>query len=187
MKNKHETINKIIKETGSKTYLEIGYGNGFNFYEIECEDKYGCDPGFKDISGNANIFSGTSDEFFAQNDKEFDVIFIDGLHHADQVRKDIINAMKCNPKVIILHDTLPPTEAHQTVPRKQKQWCGDVWRSAVGFHKEYPDVEFVTYEIDYGLTCIYPEGKKVRKHFEDTEISWEYFKKNAVELLNIVG
>lgn len=180
MEDKAVIINRLIKEVEGKSYLELGYGNGHNFNKIECENKTSVD-----INGKAD-FKGTTDEFFEQNEKDFDVVFIDSDHTAEQVRKDISNALKCSPKVVILHDTLPPDEAHQIVPRQQKQWCGDVWRAVVGFHKEYPDVKFETYKSDYGLTCIYPEGKKVRKHFEDTETSWEYFKKNAKKFLNIV-
>ena len=35
----------------------------------------------------------TSDEFFAQNEGSFDVVFIDGLHEYAQVRADAINAL----------------------------------------------------------------------------------------------
>ena len=47
-------------------------------------------------------------------DITFDVIFIDGLHLADQVEKDIDNALKFIKEdgFIILHDVNPPTEWH---------------------------------------------------------------------------
>src|SRR5690606_20367446 len=135
-----------------------------------------------------NLFEIDSDTFFKGTDSNlsFDVVFVDGLHHAEQVRQDIINALKCNAKAIILHDTIPPTQAHQIVPRKQTSWTGDVWRAAVGFKQSYPDVRLETYRSDYGLTVIYPEGKKVRKHFENMEITYDEFNENKVELLNII-
>src|SRR5699024_11032516 len=132
--DKSVIINRIIADTESTSYLELGYGNGHNFNKIECENKTSVD-----INGKAD-FKGTTDEFFEQNEKDFDVVFIDSDHTAEQVRKDISNALKCSPKVVILHDTLPPDEAHQIVPRQQKQWCGDVWRAVVGFIESYPDV-----------------------------------------------
>lgn len=185
--DKSEIINRIIKETGSHTFLEIGYGNGHNFDKIDAEYKTGIDPELKaKILAKKKLIQSDSDKFFSDNEKDFDTIFIDGLHHADQVRKDIINALKCSPKVIILHDTIPPTQAHQIVPRKQTSWTGDVWRAAVGFKQSYPDVRLETYRSDYGLTVIYPEGKKVRKHFENMEMDYEEFKANEVELLNII-
>lgn len=47
----------------------------------------------------------TSDEFFAQNDKKFDFIYIDGNHQADIVLRDGINSIKClNPGGFLAFD-----------------------------------------------------------------------------------
>lgn len=184
MKAKHEIINKIIKDNNYENYLEIGFGTGHNFNKIDCLKKDAVDPN----TTSKQAIKMTSDELFAQNEKLYSCVFVDGLHHADQVRKDIINAMKCLREngCIILHDTIPHTEAMQEVPRKQTQWTGDCWRAAVGFIQSYPDVKVETYRSDYGLTVIYPEGKKVRKHFENMEMTYKDFKDNEVDLLKII-
>lgn len=184
MKNKEDIINEIVSNYEDPKYVEIGFGNGYNFDKINVHYKLGVDPKYS--GDRKDVFKGTSDEFFKQNDNDIDVLFLDGFHTAEQVRKDIINALKCNPKVIILHNTIPKTKAMQLVPQKQKVWTGDVWKAAVGFIENYPDVIVETYRSDWGLTCLYPEGKKVRKHFEDKEMTYEDFKSNEVELLNIV-
>lgn len=181
---KDEIINRIIAETEAKSYLEIGYGNGTNYDLIYCENKVAVDP--NTTASGKDIFKLKSDTFFDSQESEYDVIFIDGLHHADQVRKDIINAMKCNAKAIIIHDTIPHSKEMQEAPRNTKVWTGDCWRAVVGFIESYPDVGVVTYRSDFGLTVIYPEGKKVRKHFENESYTYEGFKKNEVELLNII-
>ena len=64
----------------------------------------------------------TSDDFFSklrQNEIlsdtiKFDVIFIDGLHLAEQVDRDIINALDIIKEdgFVVLHDCNPPTEWH---------------------------------------------------------------------------
>lgn len=180
--DKSVIINKIIESVKGESYLEIGYGNGHNFKQIKAKDKIGIDPNTKDKL----VLKLESDDFFKDNNVCYDVVFIDGLHHAEQVRKDIINAMKCNAKAIILHDTIPPSENHQIVPRKQTSWTGDVWRAVVGFKQSYPDVKIETYRADYGLTVIYPEGKKVKKHFENKDMSYSEFKADEIELLNII-
>lgn len=182
MKPKEEILNEIIEREGYKSYLEIGYGSGYNFERIKCKNKTSVD-----VKGKAT-FKGTSDDFFKQNEDKFDVVFIDGDHTADQVRKDIINAMRFLEEdgVIAIHDTIPHNEAMQKVPREQKEWTGDVYKAVAGFHKEYPDVKLETYLCDYGLTVIYPQGKKYRKHFEDKDLTFVEFDKNKTELLNIV-
>lgn len=176
--DKSHYINEKIREIWGKSYLEIGYGTGFNFDKIECEFKQGIDP----------VVNTDSDFFFKENEEIFDCIFIDGDHTAEQVRKDIINSMKCLSKdgVIILHDTIPHTKEMQEVPRIQREWTGTVWRAVVGFKKSYPDIRFETIRADYGLTFIYPNGRKAKKHFEKIEMLYEDFKENEVELLNII-
>lgn len=179
---KHEIINKVIKEVEAVTYLEIGIGDKSNFNKIECENKLGVDP---NVAGE-NIVSENSDAFFDKNDADFCVVFIDGNHESGQVRKDIINALKCNAKAIVIHDVIPHSKAMQEVPRIQKEWTGDVWRAVVGFIEKHPDVKVETYRADYGLTVIYPDGIKTRKYFENLKMTYEEFKDNEVELLNIV-
>lgn len=179
---KAEIINRIIKEVDAKTFLEIGYGQGENFDKIKAKTKVSVD-----VNGKADFNDGDLD-FFKQNEDTFDCIFIDSEHKSEHVRKVITEAMKCLSEdgCIILHDTIPHSKAMAAVPRKQKEWTGDVWKAAVGFHKKYPDVKFETYRADYGLTVIYPEGKKVKAHFEKIDLSYEDFKKDEVSLLNIV-
>lgn len=178
--DKSAIINTIIKEVVATSYLEVGYGNGHNFNLIECDDKRSLD-----VNGKAD-FNVSSDDFFKEETRDIDVIFIDGLHHSDQVRKDIINSLKRNAKAIILHDTIPHSKAMQEVPRNTKEWTGDVWRAVVGFKQSYPDVKIETYRSDYGLSVIYPEGKKVKKHFENKEMTFGEFKADEVNLLNII-
>ena len=51
----------------------------------------------------------TSNDFFKNNNKQYDVIFIDGDHCAQQVRQDIFNALNAlSPQgIILLHDVFP--------------------------------------------------------------------------------
>lgn len=45
--------------------------------------------------GKVNTYMMTSDEFFADNKKMYDFIYIDGDHHAEQVLRDGANAWLC--------------------------------------------------------------------------------------------
>lgn len=182
MKNKEDIINEIISKNGYNDYLELGSQNGFNLSKINCKNKTSVD-----IEHDAD-FKGSTNDFFKQNDKTFDCIMIDADHEASQVRLDISNSLKALTEngCIILHDTIPHSKAMQEVPRNTKEWTGDVWRAVVGFKQSYPDVKIETYRSDYGLSVIYPEGKKVKKHFENKEMTFGEFKADEVNLLNII-
>ena len=84
-----EIIKKIISYKKYKTYLEIGCDLDENFLKIDLKDKIGVDP----KSGGTHRM--TSDEFFSNNRKMFDVVYIDGYHFGPQVYKDCENAWKC--------------------------------------------------------------------------------------------
>src|SRR5690606_27460848 len=103
-------------------YLEIGVRNPqANFDKIRASEKYGVDPGIE-FEDNPVNFKMTSDAFFAQlsageclsPEIRFDVIFIDGLHTADQVERDIRNSLRylADTGFVVAHDCNPPTEYH---------------------------------------------------------------------------
>lgn len=124
-KKRSEIVQKIINIKGYKSYLEIGTFKDDLFKNIICEVKIGVDP----VSGG-NVRK-TSDEFFLTNKQKFDFIFIDGLHHYDQVKKDILNSLKFLNKsgTIIMHDCMPRNYYYQAVPRSQINWNGDTWKA----------------------------------------------------------
>jgi hypothetical protein len=75
-------ITYVTQRFQFSSYLEIGCDHNQTFGEIESLfDRAACVDPFK--GGTIRM---TSDEFFAQNTETFDVIFIDGLHQAPQVR-----------------------------------------------------------------------------------------------------
>ena len=87
--NRTDLINFIVNKINVTKYLEIGIEDGLNFKQIICEYKIGIDP---NIHSKATHFM-TSNDFFVSNKEKFDVIFIDGLHHCDQVYLDIKNSL----------------------------------------------------------------------------------------------
>ena len=94
----------------------------------------------------------TSDEFFKNNKKLFDVIFIDGLYEYVQVRKDAANALKIlkSNGYIVFHDFLPGDWKMQHVPRMQSNWNGDVWKAAVELNHA-KGLELQVVKIDQGM------------------------------------
>ena len=67
-----DLIDYLIKKNKYSEYLEIGCDQDQLFSKINIENKTGVDPS---SGGNTRK---TSDEFFFENKKKFDIIFIDG-------------------------------------------------------------------------------------------------------------
>lgn len=163
MNSRTDVINDVVAKVGAVYYLEIGYQQGVNFSGVRCESKTAVDPD-PDITPRPgdDLWVGTSDEFFANNRRtRWDVIFIDGLHHADQVGRDMTNAMGCLSEggAIVLHDLNPATREQQEIPCRTAIWNGDCWRAWHGFVTTHPDVRTEFYRFDHGVGVIYPEGQ----------------------------
>jgi hypothetical protein len=176
-------INYLIGLYGYTSYLEIGVDCGSNFERVHCAYKVGVDPSNKYEKITFNI---TSDEFFAQNEENFDIIFIDGLHVSDQVVKDIQNSLNVlNPKgTIIMHDCLPNSEAAQSRERLGDHWNGDVWKAFAHYRKN-PDLTMFTINTDQGLGFI-KKGKQDVFDIPDN-LEYSYFVQNAKEMMRIVS
>ena len=122
-----DIINKIIKKNNYTNYLEIGCFKNENFDKIIVKNKIGVDP------NSGGTLRMTSDQFFATNNNKYDLIFIDGLHVYEQVKKDIKNSLQClnDSGIILIHDCLPRKLWYQTPKRMSFTWNGDVWKALV--------------------------------------------------------
>jgi len=127
-------INGIIKNYNlqNPAYLEIGVWQGETFKHINTHQKDGIDPGQYCDCALVN-YKMTSDEFFTKIPKKYDIIFIDGLHTAYQVSKDIYNSIQNlnSGGWIILDDVFPhhKSEQERLDLRKSGAQTGDVWKA----------------------------------------------------------
>jgi hypothetical protein len=135
---RYDLINYLIKKFNYKTYLEIGVDGGDCFSNVTCDHKTSVDPAEGAYSHARPTYKTTSDVFFTYNTNKFDIIYIDGLHHSEQVDKDIENSIRCLSEngVVVLHDSNPETELCQRVPRESDYWLGDVWKSVVKYRSK---------------------------------------------------
>ena len=180
-----EIINKIIKKNSYERYLEIGCFKDENFNKINITYKVGVDP----VSGGT--VRKTSDEYFKNNKEYFDIIFIDGLHYFDQVKKDIENSLDfLNTKgIIIVHDCLPSKIRDQMIPRAHEKWNGDVWKAIVEFRtKDHLDV--YTCFADEGLGVILKRNNKNKlnldlKNFK--KLKFKDYYHNYSKFMNIIS
>lgn len=136
-------VNSILQVT-DLSYLELGLKTGGNFKKICCSNKTSVDvePKYK-----ANYIM-TTDKFFENNKKSYDIIFIDADHHYEQVLKDFNNAVAVCNKFVILHDLVPSKKEYVAQHK-----CGDayklLWYLAVN-----TDYTILTLNCDQGLTFV---------------------------------
>ncbi|MEO1200552.1 MAG: class I SAM-dependent methyltransferase [Pseudomonadota bacterium] len=159
-----DVVAHAISATNATRYLEIGCNEDTLFSSVSCALKVGVDP----VRGGTHRM--TSDAFFATNTETFDVVFIDGLHIYDQVRRDIDNALGVLAPggVIGLHDCLPLTWKHQAVPRQSHAWNGDVWKAVMEF-KARDDVDLRVIAIDQGVGVVCKRANTDRQSFDITD------------------
>ena len=184
MQTHTDLINFLIKKYSYHAYLEIGVDDKHqNFDKIRAEEKIGVDPNPSTLAD----FIMTSDDFFTQNKKNFDIIFIDGLHHADTAYRDIINSLKfLNPKgIIVCHDMNPLNELSQKVPRETEKWNGDVWKAWVRLRSERSDLEMYVIDMDHGCGIIKAGTQKIIRL--DHELTYDFFDNRRNELLNLIS
>jgi hypothetical protein len=184
-------INKLIRKYNFKTYLEIGIDNGNNFNRINCLYKDSVDPAEKNYNHANPKYKVTSDVFFKSVANEYfkyDIIFIDGLHHYEQVNRDIENSLKHLNEggFIVLHDCNPKKEIHQKVPRESKLWNGDVWKSVVHFRSTNNEYGCLTIDSDQGLGIISKKIKPYKIKFEH-QLNYQSLEKNRNELLGLIN
>jgi hypothetical protein len=139
-------INQIISKykLNNPDYLEIGVQHGVTFNLVNSINKDGVDPC---IYGAYNFinYKMCSDDFFSKHiTKKYDIIFIDGLHTAYQVTKDIYNSIN-NLKsggFIILDDVYPHNENEQFSVKLfyDGPQTGDVWKGVYNILDKLEDI-----------------------------------------------
>jgi hypothetical protein len=187
---RYHIINYLIEKYKLINYLEIGVFKGENIKEIKALHKDGVDPGVEGYVVPDVNYPMTSDAFFdlikEHEDIKYDIIFIDGLHHADQVEKDIKNALKhlVSNGFIVMHDCNPVSYEAQLIPRETIAWNGDTWKAFVDFKTNNPTYECCVVDTDFGVGFIKNTG--VGYKIENKIDNWSYFESNKKSLLNLI-
>lgn len=184
-----DIINILIKFYGYKSYVEIGVDEGVNIKAINIKYKVGVDPDPKTKIYYPDVKGVTSDTYFNYMKKKgivCDILFIDGLHEAPQVYKDINNALDVLNRggTIVCHDMLPTEEIIQHVPRQQKVWTGDCWKAWVQIRSENEHLCMQVVDADYGCGII-RRGKQ--KLITYKKLDYDSFVANKQEWMNIIS
>jgi hypothetical protein len=191
-----ELMNYLIEKYKLINYLEIGVNDGLCIRQIIAEHKDGVDPYPGSEIGGAIVpeinYPISSDDFFKlikNADIKYDMIFIDGLHHSDQVDKDVQNSLNhiTDDGFIILHDCNPLVYEMQIVPRVTGLWNGDVWKSITRLRCTEPNLEVMVVDMDWGVGVV-KKGNQIiyDKAPLDKCLTWEYFDEYRIELNNLI-
>lgn len=183
---RYELLNHIAASNNSSSYLEIGVFDTTDCFDhVNVERKVGVDPNPKVVSDNTLLFHGESDAFFAvDRGLKFDLVFIDGLHLEEQVKRDVLNSLDVllEGGVIVLHDCLPwdisVAGDTQTDPIA---WLGTVWKAFAHFRMTRSDLEMFTVDIDCGCGIIRRGSQDLFPFTQD--LTWEFFLENRTELM----
>jgi Methyltransferase domain len=158
-KSRTDLLNHLIATKGYRRYLEIGVRDPRdNFNRVRVEDKDSVDPNPRRPVG----FRMTSDAFFAgraaaRDGAPYDLIFVDGLHLADQVERDVVNGLAnlAPDGAIVLHDCNPITEKAQVETYVNgEHWNGTVWKAWAKLRATRPDLSMAVVDIDEGCGVI---------------------------------
>lgn len=184
-KKRTEVINKCAFRINARNYLEIGVRNpDDNFNHIQVVRKTSVDPGLeREI--NPVTHALTSDEFFKlwkeQKMDAFDLIFIDGLHLAEQVSRDIRNAITMSTEhgIIVLHDCNPPNshfarENYEAINPAKGSWNGTTYKAAweYAFIGKY---EMKIVDCDMGVGIIQKSKHKTPQKNPNPYFEWNIF------------
>jgi hypothetical protein len=193
-----EIINTLISERGYVSYLEIGVRNpDDNFNRIACARKASVDPGLE-FRANPVDFVMTSDAFFAHWAAEhpgstFDVIFIDGLHRAEQCWRDIENALGIlSPGgVVVVHDVLPPAHrfAREDFNRDllaDTLWNGTTWKA---FHRYQWEGQWEAriVDTDWGVGLIDSSQPHLPETHGNPFYEWDAFERFVAQSGRVVS
>ena len=163
---RYELLNHLIDTYSFVNYLEIGVFSGECIRAVKAEHKDGVDPGHEGFMVDEVNYPITSDEFFELingHDIKYDLIFIDGLHHYEQVKKDIENSLKhIQPNgIIMMHDCNPLT------------------------YESHPAFDCYVVDTDCGCGVIVNNEDKTQIPI-NLDLNYKDLEKNRKELLNLI-
>tara|TARA_A200000159_G_C7262001_1_gene313509 strand:- start:70 stop:717 length:648 start_codon:yes stop_codon:yes gene_type:complete len=204
--NRTDIINFLANKINAKTYLEIGVrDHKQNFDKITIAHKVGVDPDIEKECDRDPTHKITSDEYFSSHNETFDIIFIDGLHEAEQVERDISNSIdRLNEGgFIVCHDMNPivferqllgqdPLRLEYVKREKEKNnpayglWNGDCWKAFVKLKINRDDLIMKTVDTDFGVGVI-QKGSQETLDLDLENLTYEGLDRNRKEWLNLIS
>lgn len=179
-----DIINYLISINGYKSFLEIGTQTKISYTSVNVDRKVCVNP---DPNAEAD-YQITSDEYFKNNFEKFDIVFVDGLHHADAAYRDIINSLKrLNPGgCVVVHDVIPFSYEAQVIPLQKASnmgtiaWNGDVWKAWVKLRTERKDLTMNCVNTDHGCGIISFSNSPCNMEIDDFNGGYYRYDREAI-------
>lgn len=180
---RYDLINALIDFFGYESYLEIGCWHDDCFSRVSAPIKVGVDP------RSGGTVRATSDEFFEDSEAQFDIVFVDGLHLAEQVVRDVYNSALHlrDGGVIVMHDCNPGSEEEQGRERRlANRWNGDVWKAMV-YLRTMPWLDCLTMDMDSGcgIVALKSNTKRLELGKNIFDLGWGDLTANRKDLLRL--
>lgn len=184
-----DLLNHLLATRGYRDYLEIGVRDRRqNFDKVKAPGiKHGVDPApQREISHRM-----TSDAFFAHTEQRYDLVFIDGLHVADQVERDIASSLAHLHRggAVVVHDCNPLTADAQTDDYDgKKHWNGTVWKAWVKLRATRADLAMCVVDLDEGCGVIEVGSQEVLEvpTTDYARMTYDDLARDRARLLNLV-
>jgi hypothetical protein len=175
-------------------FLEIGVCRGTCGARVRAAERIGVDPAPARGAERhyRRLFREPSDAFFRRGGLGlFDLVFIDGLHHAEQVYRDILGAARhLEPGgSILLHDCNPKTELAGRVPRQTSHWNGDCWKAIAKIRASHPELAAFVVDTDEGIGIVQRSTAPqplIRLEKDAFQLSWRDLQSHRVAVLGLV-
>ena len=183
-------LNKIAsKMRNCNRYLEVGVAQGLTLERVSVAHRTAVDPepqfDSKRLPSGVDFFQGTSDEFFNQlnPNQEFDLIFLDGLHHWQQTYRDLLSTLNhAAPGALVLIDDVVPDDelsamtdyaaalkAKDAAGIHDGRWHGDVFKLLQVLADHHPELKVAllrnsTAESDNPQALVWIEGGELQRY-----------------------
>jgi hypothetical protein len=191
-KTRTDVINLLFDKYKLQSYLEIGVRNpADNFNKIRAQQKHSVDPNPR----RRYTFNLTSDEFFKRYNDKYDVIFVDGLHVAEQTYKDVKNSIEHlnSNGFIVIHDCNPPyesfTRSYEDFLKKPGAWNGTVYKAFIRLKYELKNWSCFVVNENFGCGILTERNilKNQLVEADINKITWDFFNKNRNGLLQLIS
>ena len=125
---------------------------------------------------------------FTKNNKlKYDIIFIDGNHKYEFVKKDVLSALETlnDGGTIVMHDCNPTKREMQGDIPIIPEWTGSVWKVFVELKATRNDLNMYVVDTDYGCGVIKKGSQDLIKY--EGNLDYTYLEKERKYLLNLIS